>query len=353
MPPPAPAGRWRGSKGQNDDVKVLYVGANGPARVCRVRVLTPQPERKEPSSTMKTLHVASAQIISAGGAARTLPRMDALAQAAACLGAEVILFSEVAIHGYDYDMTPDSVRAVAEPLDGPIALEIKAMARRRRIAILAGTFERAGEAIYNSHLLAEPDGRLRVQRKHNLTEGERRAQLTPGPRPPEVFTLGGVRCAVLICADSGIDGMAADCRRLGVQVRFVPAGGGGKLADMLHQTDLATPEGRGRYEQNRPLVFLPDAFDPRFPDWGSALVAANALGPAGAATCHQGHCIIVDNLGVLRAQAVGTIVREHMHEQLINAVLHFDRARPVKAGTTTGKRDRVLMLGEPPAAAAR
>jgi len=52
-------------------------------------------------------------MISAGGAAQTLPRIDALAQAAACLGAEVLLFSEAAVHGYDYDLTPASVRALA------------------------------------------------------------------------------------------------------------------------------------------------------------------------------------------------------------------------------------------------
>jgi len=272
---------------------------------------------------MRELHVAAAQLVSHGGAAETLPRIDALARAAACLGAEVILFSEVALHGYDYDMTPESVRAVAEPVDGPNAREILAIARRHKIVVLAGTLEGDGETIYNSHLIAEPSGRLRVQRKHSLTEGELRAGLTPGSRIREVFTINGVRCAILICADSGIDGMPAELRRLAVEVRFVPTGGGGKLADMLCQTDLATADGRDKYAQNRPRVCLPDAFDPNFADWDSALVTANALGPAGAETCHQGHCIIVDNMGVLRAQASGTIVREHMHEQLINAVLHF------------------------------
>jgi predicted amidohydrolase len=272
---------------------------------------------------MKQLHVASAQLISHGGAAETLPRIDALSQAAACLGAEAILFSEVAIHGYDYDMTPESVRAVAEPIDGPIAQEVLAIARRHNIVVLAGTFEREVEAIYNTHLIAEPSGQLRVQRKHNLTDGELRARLTPGPQDPEVFSINGVRCAVLICADTGIEGIENRCKERGVELRFIPTGGGGKLSDMLSQADLATPENRTRYELNRPAVCLPDAFDPKFPEWGSAFVSANALGRAGETTCHQGHCIIVDNQGVLRAQAVGTIVQEHMHEQLINAVIHF------------------------------
>lgn len=272
---------------------------------------------------MRTLHVASAQIVAAGGPAQTLPQIDALSKAAALLGAEAVLFSEVVVHGYDYDMCAESVGRQAEPLDGPVVGAIRAMANRNRIAILAGTFERDGAAIYNSHVVAEPSGRLHVQRKHRLTESEQRAGLRAGPRARTVFELNGVRCAVLICADTGIEGLPEELKQMRVDLRFIPTGGGGKLSDTLGQSDLETPEGRRRYEENRPRVCIATAFDPQCQEWGSAFVSSNALGPAGTQTCHQGHCIIVDAQGVLRAQAVGTLVREHMHAQVINAVLSF------------------------------
>ncbi len=272
---------------------------------------------------MRTLHVASAQIVAAGGSAHTLPQIDALSKAAALLGADAVLFSEVVVHGYDYDMGVESVGRQAEPLDGPVVGAIRAMASCNRITILAGTFERDGDAIYNSHVVAGPSGQLWVQRKHKLTEGEQRAGLRPGPRERTLFELNGVRCAVLICADTGIEGLSDELRQRQVDLRFIPTGGGGKLSDTLGQADLASPDGRTRYEENRPRVCIATAFDPQQAEWGSAFVSSNALGPAGAQTCHQGHCIIVDAQGVLRAQAVGTIVREHMHSQLINAVLQF------------------------------
>lgn len=270
---------------------------------------------------MKRLHVAAAQIISQGGPPQTLARIDALAQAASLLGADVILFAELAVNGYDYQMTTADVRRQAEPLDGPIAQTILASAARHGITILSGFIERDGEAIYNSHLIAEPSGPLQVQRKHMLTEPEIQAGFSPGPRKRLIFALNHVRCALIICADTGIQGLPEELRTDQVDLRFIPTGGGGKIADMLQQNELATEEGCRRYTENRPRVCHIDAFDTKAKEWGSGFVSANALGPIGRETCHQGHCLIVDSQGVLRAQAVGTIVLEHMHEQLINAVL--------------------------------
>jgi predicted amidohydrolase len=61
---------------------------------------------------MRTLHIATAQIHSGGPMEETLQRVDRQIRSAASVGAEVILFSEVALHGYDYGMTAESVRAV-------------------------------------------------------------------------------------------------------------------------------------------------------------------------------------------------------------------------------------------------
>lgn len=277
-----------------------------------------------PPSAMKTLSVASAQIVSGDGPRATLPRIDAVSHAAALLGAEVVLFPEGSVHGYDYDMTESSLRALAEPVGGPSTAEVCAIARRRRIAVLAGIFEQdAGGRLYNTHLIAFPDGRLLAQRKHNITGIETKANVSPGPRKRTVFTLNGVRCAVMICADNGIEGLPDDLRRDRVELRFIPAGAGGDLHAMLHPADLSDPAARERYAENRTHVCMTTPFDPEFPKWGTGFVSCNALGPAGARTCHQGHCMIVDGQGVLRAQAPGTIVREHMAEQLITATLEF------------------------------
>ncbi len=271
----------------------------------------------------RILHVASTQIISKDGAAATLPRIDAISKAAALLGAEAVLFPEMCVHGYDFDMTEQALRAVAEPIDGPSAREVRAIAKRNGIVVMAGIAELDGSTMYNTHLIAYPDGRLVTQRKHKLTEGEINAGLTPGPRKRTVFELNGIRCALMICADNGIDALPDDLRRDGIELRFLPCGAGGKRSDMLHASALDTPEARASYAKSRESVCRSGPFDESFDKWGSAFVSCNAVGPMGAETCHRGHCMIVDRHGILRAQCTGTNVLEFMHEQLINAVLEF------------------------------
>jgi len=276
---------------------------------------------------MRKLHVASAQIVSQGGAAATLPQIDRISKVAALMGCDAILFSEVVIHGYDYDMTPESVRAVAEGVTGPVATAVSEMAARNNIVIMAGTFELCEDKVYNAHLIAYPDGRLLAERKAALTDGELRAGLTAGDRTRLVFDIKGVKCAILICADGGLEGIYDEVVAQGVEYLFCPTGGGGDIKDYLHQADLLTSEGRAKYEANRPRVCMATAFMPDFEERKLGFTASNALGRIGDKTCHQGHCIITDQYGVLRAQAVGTIVLEHQHPQLINAILYFENKK--------------------------
>ena len=278
---------------------------------------------RHPGSGTRRLHVAAAQIHSGGAMEETLQRVERQVTAASAMGANVILFSECALHGYDYDMTPESVRAVAEPVDGPHCRRILDMAQRRRIAILIGFLERNGDAIHNSVLIARPEGTLETARKHMLTEGEVAARLTPAPRERTVVELNGVRCAIIICADGGIEGLHEELSAKGVDYRFCPTGGGGKIGDMLHELDLQTPEGRARYIANRPRVFKTEAMLDEKECPATGFASANALGPAGRQTCHQGHCMIVDNQRVMRGQIPGTIVLDHMEDQMIHARLQF------------------------------
>jgi predicted amidohydrolase len=235
----------------------------------------------------------------------------------------VILFAEGALHGYDYDMSLESVHAVAEPFDGPHCRLIQAMAQRYRIAILIGFFERKGDALHNSMLVTRSDGACEVARKFALTPVELAARLTPGPRERLVVEFNGVRCAIIICADGGIDGLHEDLRAQGVDYRLCPTGGGGKIDEMLHASDLLTKAGRARYSETRPRVFKVEAILDEKECPYTGFTSANALGPIGRKTCHQGHCMIVDNQRVMRAQIPGTIVLEHMQDQMIHAQLNF------------------------------
>jgi len=284
---------------------------------------------------MRSLHVAAAQVHSGGTIRQTLQRIARQAACAAAAGAEVVLFSEQVLGGCDYTPTRRTLARRALHPEGEVCGEVVATARRLGLAILVGFTERDGRELFNSVLVARPDGPAGVQRKHNVTEIERAAGIRPGPVERTVFVFGGVRTAVLICADTGIEGMAERLAAQGVEYRFIPTGGGGKIGDYLHEADLRTAEGRKRYADNRPRVFNTEAVLD-LSDWrGIGFTSANALGPVGRSTCHQGHCMIVDNLGVMRAQLPGTIVLEHQQDQTIHAVLHFP---PAGGEGATGRR---------------
>lgn len=272
---------------------------------------------------MRTLHVAAAQIHSGGPIEQTLERIERQMAAASAVGVEVLLFAEGALHGYDYGMTAESIRAVAEPVDGPHCRRIAELADRYRITSLVGFFEKHGDRFYNSVLVAEPGKACWAGRKHVLTKGETAAGLSAGPRRRPVVELNGVRCVLIICADGGIDGLHEELRAEGVDYRLCPTGGGGTLSEMLHEEDLATPEGRAKYVANRPRVFKTEAILDEKDCPHTGFTSANALGPVGRNTCHQGHCMIVDNRRVMRAQIPGTIVLEHMQDQMIHAQLQF------------------------------
>jgi predicted amidohydrolase len=271
----------------------------------------------------RTLHVAAAQIHSGGTVDEIIGRMKRQIIGASAAGAELILFAEGSLHGYDYDMDPGIIRAVAEPKDGPNCRRVAELARQYGITVLAGFFEKDGDHYYNAMLVAPPKGACWTARKHILTQGEQRACLTPGEKERSIVEINGVRCAIIICADGGIEGLHENLKERGVDYRLCPTGGGGKIADYLHEADLLTPEGRKAYETNRPRVFKTEAILDEKECPNAGFTAANALGPVGRQTCHQGHCMIVDNQHVMRAQITGTIVLEHQQDQMIQAKLNF------------------------------
>lgn len=273
----------------------------------------------------KQLHIAVAQVHSGGTIDENLARIECQARAAAVVGADLILFSECALQGYGYesDLSAAVVAAQAVSLDSAPCRRIGDLAQEFRLVIMVGFFEADAGAFYNACLVAWPDGRLEVERKHALTPTELAAGLTPGKLARKPFVINRVKCAVVICADGGIDGLHRMLRKEGFEYRLCPTAGGGALADMLHESDLDSPEGRATYEQQRARVFNARAILDLTENHGLGFASANALGPVGERTCHVGHCMIVDNRGVMHAQIPGTPVLEHMQDRMTHAEILF------------------------------
>ncbi len=129
----------------------------------------------------------------------SLARAVALVEQAAAAGADLLVLPEMCATGFT--MEPERH---AEPLDGPSAARLTALAREHKIHLLAGlaTREPDGSACYNSAVLLGPDGeRLGEYRKQRLYAhaGEER-HYRPGSGPA-VFEVGGVLISPFICYD--------------------------------------------------------------------------------------------------------------------------------------------------------
>jgi predicted amidohydrolase len=117
---------------------------------------------------------------------------------AADQGAELLICSEMFLTGYNIG---DRVYDLAEPMDGPAAQKVAAMARETNIALLYGYPERSGEVVYNSALLIDRNGStLANYRKTHLFGSEENRLFQPG----DAFILAeleGMKIGILICYD--------------------------------------------------------------------------------------------------------------------------------------------------------
>lgn len=92
---------------------------------------------------------------------------------------------------------------LAVPVPGPETEAFAAIARRHRVRIVLGLYERDGDAVHNTAALIAPDGRIdgRYRKVHLALGGEAEGGVLPGDAFPVVATeVGRIGCT--ICMDS-------------------------------------------------------------------------------------------------------------------------------------------------------
>ncbi len=145
--------------------------------------------------------VGAVQLVAVrGDKAANLDAIEELGAAAAAAGALVVVAPEMAVTGYCW---PDEaeVRALAEPLDGPVVHRLTRLAHGTGAWFVVGLPELSGDGLlYNSCVLVGPDGLLGVYRKtHPFLADPFWA--VDGDRLPPVWETPAGRVAPLICAD--------------------------------------------------------------------------------------------------------------------------------------------------------
>jgi predicted amidohydrolase len=134
-------------------------------------------------------------------------------------GSDFVVLPETFLSGYD---TPEHMRQGARRMEDPALQAFIAESGNHSMVILVGLARRTDKGIYNSELVIHRGKILGIYDKIMLTEGDRdKLQFLPGTDMP-VFTVQGVRFAVIICHDSSFPFPALIARLKGAEILFSP-----------------------------------------------------------------------------------------------------------------------------------
>jgi predicted amidohydrolase len=152
-------------------------------------------------------------------------RFVSLVEQAAARGADVVCLPE----GITIVGTSLTYAGAAEPVPGLTTAFLGDLARRLKVWIVAGLYERSGSRVYNTAVLVGRDGTLVGRyRKMSLPDEEIEGGITPGADTP-VFDTDFGRVGLMICWDSGYPEVARSLASRGAEVLFLPIWGGEEM----------------------------------------------------------------------------------------------------------------------------
>ena len=162
-----------------------------------------------------------------GDVAHNLGRMKEQIQRASAVGAELIIFPELFLSGYQ--LGAQAMRGLAEERNGPSFQELSSAAKEANMAVIYGYPEvdhsTGDEVYYNSAQLIDRDGTSLVNfRKVHLwiDEDGHEKVFTPGKEFVEVVECCGMKIGLLICYDIEFPEAARTLALRGAQLIAVP-----------------------------------------------------------------------------------------------------------------------------------
>jgi predicted amidohydrolase len=114
--------------------------------------------------------------------------------------ADVMVLPELFATGYQF-VSQEEVQQLSEPVpDGGTTKRLLELARARRMTIVAGLAERAGNRYYNSAVVVGPSGFIGCYRKTHLFF-EETLFFAPGDTGFQVWDIGTAKLGVMVCFD--------------------------------------------------------------------------------------------------------------------------------------------------------
>lgn len=226
------------------------------------------------------MRVALAQIITGRDLAGNLARVEEYARKAKDGGAGMVVFPEATMRAFG-----NSLRDVAQPLDGPWASRVRELAAELGIIIVAGMFTPGDGGKVRNTLLATGPGVDASYDKIHLFDAFDFAEsdtVDPGTEPV-VFTADGVRFGLATCYDVRFPGLFTATADRGAQVNILCASWGA---------------GPGKVEQWRLLSRARAADSTTFVlACGQGDPASRGDSVQGAAPTGVGHSLVVSPFG--------------------------------------------------------
>ncbi|HZT31995.1 MAG TPA: nitrilase-related carbon-nitrogen hydrolase [Bryobacteraceae bacterium] len=152
-----------------------------------------------------------------GQAEQNLARIEQWARCARDAGAELALFPELVVHGH---CDPDTWFN-AEPVPGgPATQRLCRLARELGLFLCVGLSEKDRDLVYNTQVLAGPQGFIGAQRKIHLSRDE--VIYYKGGMEMPVFDIGKARIGISICYDNWLPEVCRILALKGADVLLMP-----------------------------------------------------------------------------------------------------------------------------------
>lgn len=232
------------------------------------------------------MRIALAQICTGRDLAANLALVEEYAARAAAEHAELVVFPEATMRAFGHNLT-----SIAEPVDGPFAQGLRAIAERHDITLVAGMFTTgSGDRVRNTLLAAGPAVDAHYDKIHLFDAfGFRESETVMPGQERTLIEIAGTRLGLSTCYDVRFPQLFIDNAREGALIQIVCASwasGEGKA----EQWDLLV---RARALDSTSFVLACGQADPT----GSG-VAAKPGAPTGI-----GHSQVVSPTGQVLAKA--------------------------------------------------
>lgn len=154
---------------------------------------------------MKAIKAATVQFEHRSGNKRAnLDKIAYFADRAQTEGAEIVVFPECCVTGYWFlrNLSRSALEALAEPVpDGPTSQELSKLAIAKGLTIGAGLVEESEGHLFNTYVVASPDGAIHSHRKLHTFVSE---HMSSGSQFTVFDSPHGCRLGVLTCYDNNL-----------------------------------------------------------------------------------------------------------------------------------------------------